>query len=208
VSRYLPVFPLGNALLPTQVLPLHIFEPRYRVLMDVLHAPESSREIGVVLIERGREVGGGDVRVDVGTIAHLVSSEQLPDGRWLAVFVARERFQVARWLPDDPFPQAEVDELADPAWDVGDDDRLGEAESEVRRALTLAAELGETRVPSSFELPPDPPAAAWALAAAAPIGSFDRQQLLEAPTPSARLDLLLGVVRDVSSVLAFRLYGR
>ena len=63
-------------------------------------------------------------------------------------------------------------------------------------------------MPSSFELPPDPAAAAWVLAAAAPIGSFDRQQLLEAPTPSVRLDLLLGQVRDVSSVLAFRLYGR
>ena len=73
---------------------------------------------------------------------------------------------------------------------------------------TLAAELGESRVPSSFELPPDPAAAAWVLSAAAPIGSFDRQQLLEAPTPSVRLDLLLGQVRDVSSVLAFRLYGR
>jgi Lon protease-like protein len=189
-------------------MPLHIFEPRYRALMDVLHAPESTREIGVVLIERGREVGGGDVRVDTGTIARLLESERLPDGRWLAVFVARERFRVAAWLPDDPYPQAEVDELPEPAWDPGDDDRLREAENEVRRALTLAAELGESRVPSSFELPPDPAAAAWVLSAAAPIGSFDRQQLLEAPTPSVRLDLLLGQVRDVSSVLAFRLYGR
>jgi ATP-dependent Lon protease len=208
VSRYVPVFPLGNALLPTQVMPLHIFEPRYRALMDVLHAPDSARQIGVVLIERGREVGGGDVRVDVGTIAHLVESERLPDGRWLAVFVARERFRVATWLPDDPFPQAEIDELQDPQWDPGDEDRLRDAEGEVRRALTLAAELGETRVPSSFELPSDPAAAAWILAAAAPIGSFDRQQLLEAPSASARLDLLLALVRDASRVLAFRLYGR
>lgn len=208
MSRYLPIFPLGNAFLPTQVLPLHIFEPRYRALMDVLHAPESTREIGVVLIERGREVGGGDVRAGTGTVARLLEAEQLPDGRWVAVFVARQRFRVAAWLPDDPFPQAEVDGLSEPEWDPGAEERLHQAEREVRRALTLAAELGETQVPTSFELPPDPTVAAWALCAAAPIGAFDRQRLLDAPTPSDRLDLLVGLVQDVSSVLAFRLYGR
>ena len=62
----MPMFPLGTVLLPSVLLPLHIFEERYRTLIrDVLDA---DREFGVVLIERGSEVGGGDTRSSVGTL--------------------------------------------------------------------------------------------------------------------------------------------
>ena len=68
MMRYLPVFPLGSVVVPTQVLPLHIFEPRYRLLMETLVELGPPAEIGIVLIERGAEVGGGDVRVSTGTV--------------------------------------------------------------------------------------------------------------------------------------------
>ena len=55
------MFPLGTVLFPTLILPLHVFEPRYRALVEnCLAAPQP--EFGVVLIERGSEVGGDDVR--------------------------------------------------------------------------------------------------------------------------------------------------
>ena len=67
----MPMFPLGTVLLPGMVLPLHVFEPRYQQLVrDCLDAPP--HEFGVVLIDRGSEVGGGDTRCDVGVIARIV----------------------------------------------------------------------------------------------------------------------------------------
>ncbi|MGZ4700329.1 MAG: LON peptidase substrate-binding domain-containing protein, partial [Ilumatobacteraceae bacterium] len=66
-----PMFPLGTVLLPGVVLPLHVFEPRYQQLVrDCLDASE--HEFGVVLIDRGSEVGGGDSRLPIGVIARLV----------------------------------------------------------------------------------------------------------------------------------------
>jgi Lon protease-like protein len=208
MSRYLPIFPLGAVVLPTQVLPLHVFEPRYRILMDVLTDTGSSGELGVVLIERGGEVGGGELRVETGTVAHLIEAEPLPDGRWLAVFAGSHRFRVSRWLPDDPFPQAEVDELADAPWDSSDDDAFAAAELAVREALRLAAEVGDPAVRPGFVLSGNPSLAAWELCAIAPLGPLDRQHLLEAPTHLERLGLLASQANELSKVLAFRLQGR
>jgi uncharacterized protein len=207
MTRYLPIFPLGTAVLPTQVLPLHVFEPRYRVLMEVLTDPSSSGELGVVLIERGSEVGGGDVRVNIGTVVHLIEAEPLPDGRWLAVFAGSHRFRVSSWLPDDPYPQGEVDEIADAPWESGDGDALAIAELAVREVLGLAAQLGEPAVRPGFVLSANPAQAAWELCAIAPLGPLDRQRLLEAPTHRARLDLLATQASELSKVLAFRLRG-
>ena len=63
--RLLPMFPLGTVLFPHALLPLRVFEPRYRTM--TAHVMRGDAEFGVVLIERGSEVGGGDIRFDVGT---------------------------------------------------------------------------------------------------------------------------------------------
>src|SRR5262245_13277872 len=115
----MPMFPLGVALLPGGVLPLHVFEPRYRQMVhDILSDDVDAPEFGVVMIERGREVGGGDVRTRVGTIARVVDIRALADGRYAMVAVGERRLRVNAWLPDDPYPLADVD-----AWP---DDDLGE----------------------------------------------------------------------------------
>lgn len=208
MSRYLPVFPLGTVLMPTQILPLHIFEDRYRFLMETLTAPGSPAEIGVVLIERGSEVGGGDLRVELGTVAHLIDADRFADGRWMAVFAGSHRFRVESWLPDDPYPQAEVDDLPDPEWDPVDGVLLEEAERTVRESVTLAAELGEPGIRPGFVMSPHPALAAWELCNVAPLGALDRQRVLEVPAHGERLELLSRLVADVSNILAFRLRGR
>ena len=72
------MFPLGGVLLPGAVLPLHVFEPRYRQLVvDCLADDDGDPEFGVTLIERGSEVGGGDQRTDVGVVARMVRVEAL-----------------------------------------------------------------------------------------------------------------------------------
>src|SRR5829696_8282280 len=103
----MPMFPLGTVLLPSVALPLHVFEARYRALVhDCL---EGENRFGVVLIERGSEVGGGDVRSNVGTVAQIVEAARFDDGRYALVAVGRERIRVARWLDDQPYPRADVE---------------------------------------------------------------------------------------------------
>ena len=66
-----------------------------------------------MLIERGQEVGGGDVRFGMGTVARIVQTAELPDGRWLLDAVGTERIHVTEWLPDDPYPLAMVEAVVD-----------------------------------------------------------------------------------------------
>ena len=87
----LPMFPLGTVLFPYATLPLHVFEPRYRLMTR--HVLDGDHEFGVVLIERGSEVGGGDVRFDVGTVARVVQIAEVPDGRYALVTVGVRRIE-------------------------------------------------------------------------------------------------------------------
>ena len=98
------MFPLGSVLFPSLVLPLHVFEERYRTLMR--HVLDGDHEFGVCLIERGSEVGGGDFRSGIGTVATVQEAAELPDGRWAVVTVGTRRIRVERWLDDDPYPRA------------------------------------------------------------------------------------------------------
>src|SRR5256885_11623664 len=85
----LPMFPLGTVLFPFAPLPLHIFEPRYRALAQ--DCVRGNGEFGVVLIERGFEVGGGDTRFGTGTVARMVEAAELPDVRWMLTAVGTRR---------------------------------------------------------------------------------------------------------------------
>ncbi|MFL6204967.1 MAG: LON peptidase substrate-binding domain-containing protein [Acidimicrobiales bacterium] len=201
----LPMFPLGTVLVPSAGLPLHVFEPRYRALVhDCL---QGGREFGVVLIARGSEVGGGDVRTDVGTVARILDAVELSDGRWALGTVGLRRVRITRWLPDDPYPLAEVEDWPDPAPSTEMGDALEACVSLVRRALGLAAEAGDATAPATIELSDDPVLASYQAAAVAPIGAFDRQRLLAADSPDVRVALLAELARDAIAVLELRLGG-
>ncbi|HEX9991898.1 MAG TPA: LON peptidase substrate-binding domain-containing protein [Acidimicrobiales bacterium] len=199
----LPMFPLGTVLFPTVVLPLHVFEPRYRALTRDCLA--GGREFGVVLIERGSEVGGGDVRTDVGCVARIAEASELDDGRWVLAAVGTRRIRVTSWLPDDPYPMAEVEDWEDGPAGGDLDGRLGEVVGDLRRVLALAAELGRPAAPATVELSPDPALATFQAAAVAPVGPADRQRLLAAPGPSERLDLLAAQLVEQAEVLTAQL---
>src|SRR5579872_2372849 len=101
------MFPLSTVLFPGASLPLHVFEPRYRALLADSLAGDGG--FGVVLIDRGSEVGGGDHRVDVGTMADIVQVFGVEGGRSMVMTRGTRRIRVARWLSDDPYPRAEVE---------------------------------------------------------------------------------------------------
>jgi Lon protease-like protein len=203
-----PMFPLGTVLVPGMVLPLHVFEPRYRRMVDDSRTHHDST-FGVVLIERGSEVGGGDVRTDVGTLARIVRAEELPDGRWILGVVGIHRIRVERWLPDDPYPRAEINEWAEqlrepePVEGTGDD--RDEVTTLLRRAAALRREMGEPAPPLDLELADDPVVAGYQAAVVAPLGPADRQALLAAPTVPARWRLLRALLVDQIDLLQARL---
>lgn len=203
----LPMFPLGTVLLPGGVLPLHVFEERYRrMVVDCLRT-DGTPEFGQALITHGTEAGGGDERADVGTVAQMVQVEALGEGRYALVTVGTRRIRVNAWLPDDPYPRADVDDWPDvnPEPD-GLAVEVAAAHARVRAALALAAELGEIPVDvTETEISDDPLVATYHLASLAPIGPADRFRLLAASGPSERLDVLDEVLDDVEAMLKFRL---
>jgi Lon protease-like protein len=201
----LPMFPLGTVLLPTGLLPLHVFEPRYRALVRT--CLDGDRELGVVLIERGSEVGGGEVRSDAGTVARILEAQELPDGRWALLCVGDRRMRVARWLADDPHPWAEVEDWPDPTPDEGHAQEVEAMVVRLRRVLALAAEAGDDTSPATIELSEDPVLAAYQAATVAPLGPLDRQRVLMAGSPADRVALLDQLLTDEQEVLTLRLSG-
>ena len=102
----LPMFPLSAVLFPHASMPLHVFEPRYRELMRDCLAGDA--RFGIVLIERGSEVGGSDQRSALGTRGVITEAAELPDGRWVLEIEGEALIEVEEWLPDDPYPVALV----------------------------------------------------------------------------------------------------
>lgn len=191
------MFPLGAVLLPEQPLTLHVFEPRYRAL--VRDVERGGGEFGVVLIERGSEVGGGDTRFDVGTTARLVQVRPLPDGRSLLAAIGASRFVVRAWFPEMPYPRALVEPWPDLVAHVDPD-----AVRELRRSFerVVAAAGGTFDGPTlDAALSPDPRRCTFELAAASPLGPLDRQHVLAERDPATRVALLRRLFEEQADVL-------
>jgi Lon protease-like protein len=201
------MFPLGSVLLPGMAMPLHVFEPRYRQLVhDCLAAtePDVRPEFGVTLIERGSEVGGGDVRTHAGTVARIVEAAMLDDGRWYLVVVGMRRVRVVRWLEDDPYPRADVEDWPDEPEEAtatsGD-----ELEATLRRVLALRVELGQPAAPATLLLSEDPVLALWQVAGAAGFGPLDLHKVLTAPGTASRGGLVAELLGEAEEVLRAQL---
>lgn len=188
-TRELAMFPLGSVLLPGMPLLLRVFEPRYVALLaSVLGDPE--REFGVVLIERGSEVGGGDVRFVVGTVARILSVE-IGEGSIGLLATGAARFEVVRWLGDDPFPRAEVRELPALELDPPAVSALAAAEALVRTTLTRASEFVELPWSPDMELSAEPATRIWQVTGIAPLGPLDHYVLLRSTTATELLATLV-----------------
>lgn len=191
------MFPLGLALLPGEHLPLQIFEPRYLAMFEA-----GSDEFGVVLIARGHEVGGGDQRTDVGTLARIDRRVTLPGNRLGVLCTGLRRIRVQSWLADDPFPRAQVQDWPDEPSAAPPLDDLVERAAQ---AQELYVRLAARPVPPLDGLPDEPTARSFALAAAIPLGQTDRQRVLSAPSVARRAEVLAEAVDDVIAALRFQL---
>lgn len=198
----IPMFPLGSVLFPAMPLALRVFEERYLKMMGAVLDSEAP-EFGVVLIERGSEVGGGDKRFDVGTTARVLQIEA-PDGPLQVLARGGQRFRVTQWLDEDPYPQAEIEFVEEfDATDI-EGDALEQAEESVRSTLSFLKELDLSLPwPTDIELSEDAVQRAWQLAGIAPLGTLDHQDLLQSEDVN---QLLLDTKRIVDDALeTFRL---
>ena len=209
VVRGLPMFPLGTVLLPGSLLPLRLFEDRYLRMAEDLLAGD--REFGVVLIRRGHEVGGGEERHEVGTRARILEANRASDGRWSVLAVGLQRLCVDAWLPDHPYPVADVRAWPDDRHEGPPPGAIDDLRRRVARLLDGHRRLGDP-VPSSesvdgWALADDPALASFQLVGQAPLGTFDRQRLLEVRTAAGRVAELGRLVDEAREVVDLRLTG-
>ena len=203
VLATLPMFPLGTVLVPKAVVPLHVFEPRYQTMLADVMAGD--RKFGVVLIERGNEVGGSDVRTDVGTVVQVVECRPIAANRWVVLVVGTERITVDRWLSDDPYPRAEVSSFPDkPGPSVNAQD-WKDLKHRMRQVLASLTELGDAVARATFELGDDPVMGSFQLAGLGPFADLDRQRVLCTPGVSGRCALLTELLSDVAALARLRL---
>lgn len=189
------MFPLGAVLFPHMPLHLRVFEQRYLVMLAALIKTQQV-EFGVVLIERGHEVGGGEHRFGVGTRAEITELGA-QEGFLALAAVGRTRFEVLEWLTEEPYPRAEVRELPELVWEETLAERRAEAERIVRRTLAQASEFSEV-YPADLRLSDDPVAAVWQLAGIAPVGELDQVSLLGSTSMSELIDKIIITTTDAA----------
>jgi uncharacterized protein len=195
MTQTLPLFPLGTVLFPGLLLPLHIFEDRYRQLVrDLMDGPEP-RRFGVIAIREGRETGvdGVSALYAIGCTATLRRVTERDDGRFDLITIGADRFRLTTLDRSRPYLQGEVDILPDDTGDTGetgDSGAAGRAVEAVQRAFrgyvdTLTARgLTQVSVP---DLPDEPTALSYLVAASIIADLPDRQALLAEPDALARL---------------------
>jgi Lon protease-like protein len=204
-GELLPLFPLSSVLFPGAPLPLHIFEQRYRELMaELLAVPEGElRRFGVVAIRSGREAGPTlpDLHA-VGCAAVIRSVSGYSDGRYDVVSVGTRRFRLLSVdAASKPFLVGRVKWLPEPD---GDAERARSLVAPVSTAMLgyvdrlVATGEAEVDLP---DLPTEPLALSYLVAAALLLPLTERQVLLEAPDAVARLRRLLSLLRRETVLL-------
>jgi Lon protease-like protein len=187
MSELLPLFPLGTVLFPGMVLPLHVFEERYRQMVrDLLDRPEP-REFGVITIRKGREVGTENLHElhEVGCVATLREVVPHPDGRFDLVAVGSRRFRLLRADQALPYHQGEVEEIADEAGGT-EPETVRSVQAAFREYLNALADRAGAVIRVA-DIPDEPLLLSYVVAAAMIIDVPERQGLLAAPDALSRL---------------------
>jgi len=190
MTETMPLFPLGTVLYPGLLLPLHIFEERYRRLVRDLLAEPEPRRFGVIAIREGSEIGADGVSAlfEVGCTATVRRVSERDDGRFDLVTVGTHRFRLTSLDHSRPYLQARVDLLPE---ETGDQVAAGLAVQAVQQAFrmyvdALAAQGGARA--SVSDLPAEPLSLSYLVAAAVIADLRDRQALLAEPDALSRLN--------------------
>jgi len=196
------LFPLNTVLFPGQVLPLHIFEDRYRLMIRQCLAEENP--FGVVLIRRGQEVGEAAEPYTVGTVARIRESTHLPDGTMNIVSVGLERFRIRRLIHDQPYLRGEVETF--PMIESADGEGIEALAHRVGhlavRYIELIAEAAGLHI--KVDTVPDTPQQVGYLAAVAmQIDNKEKQSLLDSASPADILSAEITLLNRENALLTW-----
>jgi Lon protease-like protein len=197
----LPLFPLNTVLFPGMILPLHIFEERYKLMIN--HCLKQECPFGVVLIREGKEVGSGAVPYKVGTTAHIAKVSRLEEGRMNLVVIGVERFRLRSLQHDRPYLAG----TADP-WPL-ETAKSAELEKWVeplralfRQYLSLLA-LAEGHKIDVEDVPPEPRTLALLIAIALQLPMSQKQALLARSSVTSMLRAEWAIMRREQLILDY-----
>jgi Lon protease-like protein len=190
MAELLPLFPLTTVLFPEMLLPLHIFEPRYRLL--VRRSMDDDRPFGVILIRSGQEVGAIAEPHRIGTEAKIMAFSPLSDGRSYIVVRGGRRFALEQTVPDaEPYLVGRVRYLEERVGDRAPDRAAVAVEAYGQYLVAVMAVTDDARGDRALvdELAlVSPQEAAYRIAASLAVDASERQRLLELPSDAERLE--------------------
>jgi len=193
----LAMFPLGSVLFPGSILPLRIFEQRYLQLFSDLAQMDSF--FGTCLIERGHEVGGQDSRFSYGTLCKITDLKELGTNQLAVQCLGVKRILVRKWLPDNPYPFARIEELDDS--DNNDFQLKQEIIEELERCYVLLVQMGA--IPAeSIDIQALEGVDLFSACAIAPLAQLDKYKLLSMQSAKDRSSLLLTLITSERETLA------
>ena len=194
----LPLFPLALVLFPGMDLPLHIFEERYKRMINL--CLREDRPFGVVLAGAATAVPGRNETYPVGTAAHIRGATRFPDGCMNIVARGRQRFRIHALAWDLEYATGEVEWLPEPPGAVGT--LRAQAERRWNAFHTqIAALTNEPYDPTT--LPAAPDEAAYRLAATLPLANVEKQALLEATDTASRLRAIVRLIDREHGILNY-----
>jgi Lon protease-like protein len=200
----LPLFPLGTVLFPGLVLPLNVFEERYRDLVrDLLELPEEERQFGVVAIREGREVGvdGITALYEVGCTARVREVHRHEDGRYDLVTVGSQLFRLRELSTERSYFTGEVEWLPDELGDPAEARLLDASVRDVFLDYLVALGTASGQQIEAPDLPEDPLVLSHLVGATTLLDLADRQELLDQPDGRTRLRRELSVLRREAGFL-------
>ena len=198
----LPLFPLSSVLFPGMLLPLHIFEPRYRLLLK--RAVENDEPFGVVLIKNGAEVGGPAEPHAVGTSARVVGATPLPGGRSFIIAKGERRFHIDHIDAErEPYLVGDVRYITE---DDGDDatdlaDRAADAFGQYLTGILATSTDARTEAPLGEIREGTPADVSYRIAGGLGIDSSERQRLLETERTAPRLESVIRLLERENTLL-------
>jgi Lon protease-like protein len=189
VSSRIPLFPLNTVLVPGLVMPLHIFEPRYRAMIEMLlEIPnEDEREFGIVAVRDGADPRTVDGCFPIGTATVLRQAQALDDGRYDIMTTGSRRFRIVHLDASEPLLYAEVEWLDDIT--SQEDALLAQHTAKAFTAYRsiLGGQLTDESDADIDDLPDDPTVLSYLITAAMVLPHDERQLLLAADDTATRL---------------------
>ncbi len=196
--RELPLFPLPEVVLfPTRPLPLHIFEPRYRIMMNTIL--ESDRRFGVLMVDPARSS-----LANIGCCAEVIHHQRLPDDRLKMWTLGQQRFRVLEYIREKPYRVGLVEWIEDhpPVKDLRP--LATEVEQVLRDVVRLSAKLTEQEIELPEDLPDLPVELSYWIASNLYGVAAEQQALLEMQDTVARLEREAEILTSTRNHLAAR----